>query len=242
MQASPMGMMGYDRAITIFSPDGRLLQVEYARKTISKGTTAIGIACNEGVIIIATKRVMEKLLVSESIKKITKIDDNIGVTMSGLISDGRVLIERAQNIVHSYKLTYDETIDLLSLVREISDYKQMFTQWGGARPFGVSLMLCGIDELGPHIFITEPSGIYFEYEAVSIGENSAVVNKHLEKYYKKDMPIEKGIMMGISALKKAVTKEEFDEEFLEVAVIPSKTKKFEKIDKEKIKKYIKQSE
>ena len=219
---------GYDRAITMFSPDGRLLQVEYARKTVSQGTTAIGITCKEGVVFIADKRIIDQLIVPESVEKVFKIDNHIGAVMSGLISDGRVLIERAQVNAQNHKVTFGEPIDVYSLTKDLCDYIQMFTQYGGARPFGVSLIIGGVDDK-PHVFMTEPSGIFFEYKAVAMGENSKEVMKILEKKYKYDMTLNQAINLGISALKE-VMKSKFSKERLDVAVISVKDKKFKKVD------------
>ena len=105
MEALPHEIMGYDRAITIFSPDGRLLQVEYARKTVSQGTTTVGVVCKDGVVLVADKRILEKLIVPQSIEKVFQVDKHIGATMSGLISDGRVLVQRAQAKAQSHKIT-----------------------------------------------------------------------------------------------------------------------------------------
>ena len=214
-----LDIMGYDRAITVFSPDGRLLQVEYARKTVSQGSTAIGIACKEGVVFVADKRILDKLMVPESLDKIFKVDDHIGATMSGLISDGRVLIAKAQIKAQSHRIAYNEEIPIMELVRYVADYKQMYTQYAGARPFGVSLLIGGIDDKRPRIFVTEPSGIFFEYYATSIGEGAEVVNKMLEKKYKFDMKLKDAVKLGLDALKEALG-EKFNPEKVDIAVIP----------------------
>ncbi len=218
---------GYDRAITMFSPDGRLLQVEYARKTVSQGTTAIGITCKEGVILIADKRIIDKLIIPESVEKIFKIDDHIGAVMSGLISDGRILIERAQIKAQNHRVTFDEPIDVYTLTKDLCDYIQMFTQYGGARPFGVSLIFGGVNDK-PHLFMTEPSGIFFEYKAVAMGEHANEVMKYLEKKYKYEMTLKQAIDLGVKALKEAM-KSKFGKDRIDVAVIDMKDKKFKKV-------------
>ena len=238
MEALPHDIMGYDRAITVFSPDGRLLQVEYARKTVSQGATAIGIACKDGIVLVADKRVIEKLVVPKSIEKIYKIDEHIGSTMSGLMSDGRILIEKAQVKAQNHKVTYGEPIDVLSLVKDIANQQQIFTQYAGARPYGVSLIVGGIDENKPRLFMTEPSGIYFEYKAISMGEGSAVVNKMLENEYKENMSTEQGIKLAFKALKQ-VLGNKFNKERVDVATIDIKTKKYKRIPSEEFDKYLK---
>src|SRR3989338_7315658 len=129
-------MMGYDRASTMFSPDGRLLQVEYAKEAVKQGSTAIGVVCKDGVILIADKRVADKLIVAEAVEKIFQVDKHIGATATGYIMDGRILVERAQLIAQQHQVTYSVPIDTITLVKEISDIKQSYTQYGGARPFG----------------------------------------------------------------------------------------------------------
>ena len=138
--------MGYDRSITMFSPDGRLLQVEYAKKTVKQGSTAIGIACKDGVVLVADKRVTSKLLVPEAIEKMFKVDDHIGATAAGIISDARVLVDRVQLKAQQHSVTYDSKIDVLSIVKDICDLKQICTQSAGLRPFGVSMLVAGVEE------------------------------------------------------------------------------------------------
>ncbi len=234
----PHDIMGYDRAITVFSPDGRLLQVEYAKKTVSQGATAIGIVCKDGIVLIADKRIAEKLIVPESVEKIYKIDKHIGAAVTGIMSDGRVLIQRAQTKAQSHKITYDEPIDVLSLVKDVCDQQHIFTQYGGARPYGVALLIGGIDASGPRLFLTEPSGIYFEYKATSIGEGAPVVNKFLNENYKEGMTVEQGVKIGISALKKTLGTR-FNKDRIDIAIISKKNSGFKKLEKSEIDKYTK---
>ena len=167
--------MGYDRSITMFSPDGRLLQVEYAKKTVKQGSTALGIACRDGVVLVVDKRVTSKLLVPEAIEKMFRIDDHIGATAAGIISDARVLVDRSQLKAHS-------KIDILSIVKDICDLKQICTQSAGLRPFGVSMLVGGVEEDGEvRLFLTEPYGLYFQYRAAVIGEGEAELVRHIER-------------------------------------------------------------
>lgn len=237
MEALPHDIMGYDRAITVFSPDGRLLQVEYARKTVSQGTTAIGMVCKDGVVLVADKRIIETLIVPESVEKVFQVDKHIGVTLSGLLSDARVLIQKAQTKAQSHKITYDEPIDIISLAKDIADQQQLFTQYGGARPYGVALLFAGVDDSGPRLFMTEPSGIFFEYKAISMGEGSAIVNKFLTSNYKDSINIEQGIKMGIAALKEVLGKK-FGKERIDIAIVPSDTKVYKKLSHQEIDKYL----
>ena len=161
-QPMPHQWMGYDRAITMFSPDGRLLQVEYAKKTVRQGSTAIGMVCSDGILLVADKRVVDSLIVPESVEKIWQIDEHIGAAASGILSDARVLIDRAQLKAQQNRVTYDSEVATLTIVKDICDLKQICTQSGGLRPFGVAVLVAGIDNHTPRLFETEPKGIYFQ--------------------------------------------------------------------------------
>ena len=228
-------MMGYDRAITMFSPDGRLLQVEYAKKTVKQGSTAIGITCKDGVLLCTDKRIVDKLIVAESVEKIFQIDDHIGATASGILSDARVLVERAQLKAQQYQVTYDSPIDTLSIVKDIANLKQLCTQSGGLRPFGVSLLFAGIDGNKPKLFETDPTGIYFQYRAVAIGEGDSEVEEILHKDYNEDMTLEDGLKLAVKAIA-SVVEENFDIQRLDCVFITTQHKKFERVSQEKLKK------
>ncbi len=226
-------MMGYDRASIVFSPDGRLLQVEYAKKAVEQGTTALGMVCKDGAVLIADKRIVDKFIVPSSVEKVFQVDDHIGATATGYLMDGRVLVEKAQIICQQHKVTYDTNIDTLSLVKEICNMKQAFTQYGGARPFGVSLLFIGVDEDRPRLFETEPTGIYFEYTATAIGEGEAEAEEMLKKEYKDNMPLDEGFKLGIKILKKVLGRD-FDVERVEVAFVKNADKKFGRLTQEEI--------
>ena len=228
-------MMGYDRASTMFSPDGRLLQVEYAKKTVKQGTSALGIVCRDGVLLMADKRLVDPLIVPSSIEKVYQVDDHIGATASGILSDGRMLIERARLTAQQHKVTYDEPIDVASVVKDICNLKQQFTQFGGARPFGVSVLFAGVDNSTPSLYLTEPTGIFFEYKATAIGEGENEIKEVLNKEYKESLTIEEGIKLAIKALKKSLAKE-FDINRIDGAYIKISDKSFIRLKKEQIKK------
>jgi proteasome alpha subunit len=237
MEQSTMShqMMGYDRTSTMFSPDGRLLQVEYAKKTIRQGSTAVGIVCRDGVLLLTDKRIANKLIVSESVEKLFQVDEHIGAAVSGFVSDGRILIEKARVRAQQHKVTYDESMDLLEMVKNICDMKQWFTQVGGARPFGVSILFAGVDEDHiPKLFATEPSGIFFQYKATAVGEGEVEVNDILSKEYKDTIVIEDGFKLAIKAFKKVLGKN-FDVNRLSGSYVKSDDKKFVKVDTNYIK-------
>ena len=228
MEAMQHQMMGYDRTSTMFSPDGRLLQVEYAKKTVKQGSTTIGIVCKDGVVLVADKRITESLVVPSSVEKVFQIDDHIGATASGILSDGRILIDRARLLAQQHRVTYDEPVDTASLVRDICDLKQQFTQFGGARPFGVSILFAGVNS-EPELFLTDPTGIYFQYKATAIGEAENEIKEILVKEYKETMSIDDAITLSIRALKKVLGKE-FDIKRIDCAYIRLDDKKFKRMD------------
>jgi proteasome alpha subunit len=230
--------MGYDRAITMFSPDGRLLQVEYAKKTVKQGSTAMGIACKDGIVLIADKRVVDKLMMPESIEKISQIDEHIGAVVSGLVSDGRILIERSQLKAQQHRVTYDTDPETLELVKDVCDLQQLCTQSGGLRPFGVSLMFAGIDDGEAKLYVTEPSGIFFMYKAAVIGEGEVEVQEVLNKEYKDGITIDGALQLGIRALKKLLGND-FNVERVDAAYIEAANPKFTKVSKDRLKNYAK---
>ena len=236
MQPAQHQMMGYDRTSTMFSPDGRLLQVEYAKKTVRQGTSALGLVCKDCALLVVDKRILDPLLVPESIEKVFKVDDHIGATASGIVSDGRILIERAQVLAQQHKVTFDSSIDISSLVKEICNVKQSFTQYGGARPFGVSILFAGVDEDDKiKLFATEPTGIFFEFRATAIGEFEVELKDILNKEYKDGMSFDDGLKLGIRALKKVLGKD-FDISRVDGVYISQKDKMFRKLNKEEIRK------
>jgi proteasome alpha subunit len=230
-------MMGYDRAITMFSPDGRLLQVEYAKKTVRLGNTAIGMVCADGVLLVTDKRIVDKLVVPEAIEKIFKVDDHIMATAAGIISDARVLVEQGQIKAQQNRVTYDTPVDIISIVKYLCDLKQICTQSGGLRPFGVSLLIAGIDEGGKKLFETDPTGIFYQYKASVIGEGETEIEQILHKEYKESMTLEEGLKLCVKALKK-VLDHDFNAERIDAAYIDEKDKVMKKITKEKIKKML----
>src|SRR5713226_5883522 len=163
------GQMAYDRAITVFSPDGRLFQVEYARVAVTRGNTTVGLKFKNGIVLMADKKIGSRLVETSSIEKIFQIDDHVGAATSGLVADARVLVDYARLVAQINKVTYSEKIGVDLLVKRICDYKQNYTQYGGVRPFGTALLVAGVDDLGTHLFETDPSGALVSYKAGSNG-------------------------------------------------------------------------
>ncbi|MFC1686250.1 archaeal proteasome endopeptidase complex subunit alpha [Nanoarchaeota archaeon] len=232
-------VMGYDRSSATFSPDGHLLQVEYAEKTVKLGTSSIGLIASDGILVIADKRVKDKLMLPDSTVKIHEIDSHIAATAAGILSDARVLIQRAQLSSQQHRLMYDSPINTEMVVRELADLKQNFTQYGGARPFGISMLVAGVDKnKKPNLFITDVTGNYFGFKATAIGENDEKVKEILRKEYKDSMDIEEGLKLSLSIFKRIMGKN-FDLGRFEAAYVNTKDRKFTRLVGNDLKKYSK---
>lgn len=231
-------MMGYDRAITMFSPDGRLLQVEYAKKTVRLGNTAIGLVCKDGVVLVSDKRLVSKLVVSEAVEKIFVVDDHIIATAAGIMSDARVLVERAREKAQGYRVTYDAPVDILTVVKDLADLKQYCTQSGGLRPFGVSMLIAGVDEGGKKLFMTEPHGLYTQFMAVVVGEGEEEIDRILQKEYKQTMTVDEGLKLCVTALKKTLN-DDFSAERVDAMVVRGKENGVERIGTDRVERLLK---
>ncbi len=228
---------GYDRAITVFSPDGRLYQVEYAIETVRRGTIAVGIKTKDG-IIIAVEEKPRKLQISQTAQKIFQIDDHVGVAAAGYIPDARSQVDNARFFSQSNKLIYDEIVDVETIAKHLADQCQQFTQYAGVRPYGVSLILGGIDSNGPELFLTDPSGTYISYDAVAIGSGSDQVTEFLEKNYKPDISLDDAGAIAVASISIASEDKEGIQHII-MSQILSDTKTFEIMPEEQIKKYSK---
>ncbi len=233
----PQYQMGYDRAITVFSPDGRLYQVEYAREAVKRGTTAVGLKCRGAVALIVDKRVSTKLLEPASIEKIFKIDDHIGVASSGLVGDARSLVDRARVESQINRVTYDEPIDVETLSKKLCDHMQLYTQFGGARPYGTALLIIGVSHGEAKLFETDPSGTLLEYKATAIGIGRPAVMKVFEEEYRDDIPMEDAVLLGLKALNTA-TEGKFDVSTVEIGLIEVENPVFRRMTKEEVAEYV----
>jgi len=227
----------YDRAITVFSPDGRLFQVEYALETVKRGSTVMGIACPEGVVLAAEERSTSRLQDPEFSWKIFKIDEHVGAAISGLSSDARILINQARVYAQGNRLTYDELADIEVLSKRVGDIKQMYTQHAGVRPFGVSIIFGGVDKSGSKILQTDPSGAVWAYKAVSIGSGNEAVKETLETKYKDELTLEESILLAVECLSKVV-EGKLDPEKIKIATIPAETRKMIRLPDQEVAKYI----
>ena len=230
--------MGYDRAATMFSPDGHLLQVEYAEKTVRLGSSSIGLDCKDGVVIIADRRIRDKLIAPESANKIFEVDDHIIATAAGILSDARILVEHAQVLAQQNRVTYDSPIEPISVIKMIADRKQMFTQYGGARPYGVAVLLGGVNKGEARLYTSDVTGNYFAYKANAIGENDEKIKEILRADFKDDMTVEDGIKFTLKIFKELLGKN-FELDRFDVAYIKTANPKMVRLHGDELKKYIK---
>jgi proteasome alpha subunit len=229
----------YDYNNTVFSPDGRLYQVEYARELVNRGGTIVGIRCAEGVVLGSEENAEVLEEVGRS-WKIFQVDEHIGAAIIGLGSDARVLIDQARIDAQSNKLTYDEPIDVEVATQKICDTQQTYTQHGGGRPFGVAMILGGVDKTGPSVFGTHPSGNYMRYKATAVGAGTETVLPILKEMYREDLTLEEGVKLAVKCLVKALQARELPLR-VKIAVIPVATKKWDMLSNEAVKGYIKEA-
>lgn len=228
----------YDRAITVFSPDGRLFQVEYAMELVNRGATIIGLQCDEG-IVLGSEENIEALEEAEYSWKIFRVDEHVGAAIVGLSSDARILIDQARIYAQSNKLTYDEPIDVEVVTKRICDIQQMYTQHAGVRPFGVSIIFAGVDKTGNHVFGTHPSGTYRGYKATALGAGRETVLAILKDEYKEDMTLEATAKLVVKCLAKALEARQLPAR-IKIAIIPSTTKKMEMLKDETVEAHIRE--
>ncbi len=230
--------MGYDRAATMFSPDGHLLQVEYAEKTVRLGSASIGLICKDGIVIVADRRIHDKLIAPESKNKIFEVDDHIVATAAGILSDARILIDSAQVLAQQNRVTYGSPIEPIAVIRMIADKKQMFTQYGGARPFGVAFLVGGVNKGYAHLYTSDVTGNFFSYKANAIGEYDEKIKEILRRDFKEDMHIDDGIKFALKIFKEILEKN-FDLQRFDVGYVKIADEKLVRLHGDELKKYVK---
>ena len=235
MQSLQQQNAGYDRAITVFSPDGRLFQVEYAREAVKRGTTSLGVKSEEGIVLLVEKRNTSKLIETKSIEKIYQIDEHIGAATSGLVADARALIDRARVEAQINRLTYDEPISVEGLSKKICELKQLYTQNGGVRPFGAALIIGGVTKKGCKLFETDPSGALIEYKATAIGAGRKEAMNYFEENYSENITLEEAISLSLDAVYSA-NDGNIKDSSIEIAIINKEG--YKKISEDKVKEYV----
>jgi proteasome alpha subunit len=223
----------YDRGITIFSPDGRLYQVEYAREAVKRGTASIGIRTSDGVVLAVDKRIRSPLMERSSVEKIHKADDHIGIASAGHVADARQLIDFARRQAQVNQLRYGEPIGIETLTKDVTDHIQQYTQVGGARPFGVALIIGGIKDGEPRLYETDPSGTPYEWKALAVGADRNEIREYLEAEYDESMDLEGGIALALRALG-SVNDDELSPQGVGMAVIDAETETFRTLDDDEV--------
>ena len=232
-----MASRGYDMTPTMYSPDGRIYQVEYAIETVKRGTLAIGISSKEGVIM-AVEEKPRTLQTKNITQKIFQVDYHIGVAAAGYIPDARVQVDGARFFSQGNRMTYDESVEVGTVAKHLADQAHQFTQYGGVRPNGVSMIIAGIDQKGESIYVTDPSGTYIQFSAVAIGAGSDDVNAFLEKHYKEDLSLDDAAALAIASINlKAEAKDDVNN--IKMAKITTSTKVFEKVSESDLQNYSK---
>ena len=208
----------YDRGVNTFDPSGRLFQVEYAMGAIKLGSTAIAIQTSEGVVMAVEKRVESSLMKKESMKKQVKLDQHVGCAMSGLVADAGTLVERARVASQQHWFMYDEPIRVEAIVESVCDLALRFGEGGQARPFGVALLIAGVDETGPCLYHTDPSGTHTKYLAKAIGAGSESAQTLLQEQYNKSLTLVEAQKIALEALKQ-VMEDKISSDNIEMAII-----------------------
>ncbi len=229
-----MGSRGYDMTPTMYSPDGRIYQVEYAIETVKRGTLAIGVRSNQGVIV-AVEEKPRALQTSNITQKIFQVDHHIGVAAAGYIPDARVQVDSARTFSAGNRLNYDESVEVETVAKYLADQCHQFTQYSGVRPYGVALIIAGVDQKGQALYVTDPSGTFVPYSAVAIGAGSDEVTDFLEKTYSADLTLQDAAALAIAAINLKTDKN--DTQHIKMARVSTEKKVLERISDEELSKY-----
>src|SRR6056297_567975 len=227
----------YDRGITIFSPDGRLYQVEYAREAVKRGTASIGVRTADGVVLAVDKRIRSPLLEGTSVEKLHKADDHIGIASAGHVADARQLIDFARRNSQTNRLRYGEPIGVETLTKEVTDHIQQYTQVGGARPFGVALIVGGIENGEPRLYETDPSGTPYEWKALAVGADRGEIQEYREDNYSEAMDLDGGIELALRALG-SVNDGSLSPEGVGIATIDAESEQFMELSNDETEEYL----
>ncbi len=223
----------YDRGITIFSPDGRLYQVEYAREAVARGSASVGIRAENGVVLAADRQARSPLIERESIEKIHTIDDHVGVASAGHVADARQLVDIARQQAQVNHLRYEEPVGVESLTKELTDHIQQYTQTGGARPFGVALLVAGIENGEPRLFETDPSGTPYEWQATAVGGGREDIMSLLEDEYTTEIDLDGAVGLALESLA-AADEHDLDADDVHVATVDVEDEQFSTLPTEDV--------
>jgi len=190
----------YDRGSTIFSPDGRLYQVDYAREAVSRGSATVGVSTASGVVFAAASSRRSPLIESGSIEKLHDVDGRLGMATAGHVADGRRLVDYGREYAQQERLRYGEAPGVEPVVKALADHVQESTQRGGTRPFGVAILLGGITEDGSELYQLDPSGALTAWTATAIGRDSDAAISSLESTYEEELDRDDGIGIALQAL------------------------------------------
>ena len=226
----------YDRGITIFSPDGRLYQVEYAREAVERGSASVGVRTADGVILAADRQPRSSLIERDSIEKIHSVDTHVGVASAGHVADARQLVDFARRQAQIEQLRYGEQVGVETLTKHVTDHIQQYTQTGGARPFGVALLVGGVEAGRPRLFETDPSGTPYEWKAVAIGGGRDRIQAHLEANYRDDGDLAGGIDLALGAL--AVEQDDLTADSVHVATVDAETAAYRTLDPSEVESHV----
>lgn len=222
----------YDRNVNTFSPDGRLLQVEYANEAVKLGSSAIAILSNEGVIFAVEKRLSSPLLIASSVEKVYAIDEHIGVVMAGLVADGRTMVDHMRIAAKNHRFSFGEPIGVHAVTESVCDLALSFGEGKKkkegqmSRPFGTALLVAGIEEGKPYLYHTDPSGTYTRCRARAIGGGSEGAEAILRESYHDGLTLKEAEDLALSTLRQVI-QEKLSENNIEVACARVSTGMFE---------------
>jgi len=209
-------IQAYDRGV-MFNPDGRLFQVEYAKEAVRKGATSIGLIAKDGVVFVAHKNITDPLAVPSTIQKVFMVDSHIGATYSGMVADGLHIIGIARDSAQQHRFIFNEVKSIESVAKDLAAYMMQATQYGGIRPYAVSILIGGIDTQ-PRLFEIEPGASFLGYKADAIGSGKKAASDILVKEYKDNMSLDDAISLGVKIIKK-VTETKVTPDNLDVGYI-----------------------
>jgi len=197
----------YDNDVTIWSPQGRLHQVEYAMEAVKQGSATVGLKSNTHAVLVALKRASSELSAHQ--KKILPIDDHVGISIAGLTADARIISRWMRTECLNSRYAHDQPLPISRMISDLGNKMQVCTQRYDKRPYGVGLLVAGYDDQGPHIFQTCPSSNYYDCLAMAVGARSQSARTYLEKYMDtfKDCTMEELVKHGLLALRDCLPSE-----------------------------------